>query len=161
MANRIEVEYQWEPAGELGVLGGYLQFPKVTGGPAIYSFRFASERGVNEYIGEAAALSRRFQQYARPGPSQRTNLRINPVLRLAVERRRGPVDVRIVTVATLRLGMESIAIDLNERWARIPVESRALDQSDADVRLTISEGAARNAKRPQPEHPGAVGPLKS
>jgi len=148
-APRIEVQYNWESAGRVGLVSGRLHFPQVTSGPAIYSFRFISLRRVNEYIGESASLSGRFYQYGRPGPSQRTNLRVSPILIEAVERT-GPVELRIITTAALHLGIESTGLDLNERWARILVESLALERSDAGTALNISQVASRKAPRSIP-----------
>jgi hypothetical protein len=62
----------------------------------------------------------------------------------------GPVELRIITTAALHLGIESTALDLNERWARILVESLALERSDADIALNISEVASRKASRSNP-----------
>ena len=82
----LRVRYVWRTLGKLGILGGRLTFPEIGHVPGIYSLRFDGPRGRTEYIGEAADLSRRWYSYSRPGPTQRTNLRLNPLLLEAVIR---------------------------------------------------------------------------
>ena len=131
----MDVRYEWRTLGKLSVRDGRLTFPEVGRVPGVYSFRFSSSRGIAEYIGEAADLSRRWYSYARPGPTQRTNLRLSPVLLEAVSARE--VEVRVATNAILVLGNESTDLDLNQRWARIMIEAHALERSDAVVRLNL------------------------
>jgi len=131
----LDVRYEWRTLGTLGVRDGRLTFPEVGYIPGVYSFRFSGPRGLTEYIGEAADLARRWYSYARPGPTQRTNLRLNPVLLEAVSA--GEVEVRLAANAILVLGNESTGLDLNQRWARIMIEAHALERSDAVVRLNL------------------------
>jgi len=131
----LDVRYEWRTLGKLGVRDGRLTFPEVGQMPGIYSLRFRGARGPTEYIGEAADLARRWYSYARPGPTQRTNLRLNPVLLEAVHA--GEVDVSVATKAILVLGSERTDLDLNQRWARIMIEAHALERSDAVVRLNL------------------------
>jgi hypothetical protein len=74
----LDVRYEWRTLGKLSVLDGRLTFPEVGHIPGVYSFTFSGSRGLAEYIGEAADLARRWYSYARPGPTQRTNLRLSP-----------------------------------------------------------------------------------
>ncbi len=131
----LDVRYEWRTLGKLGVRDGRLTFPEAGHIPGVYSFRFIGSRGLTEYIGEAADLARRWYSYASPGPTQRTNLRLNPVLLEAVSARE--VEVRVATSAILVLGNESADLDLNHRWARIMIEAHALELSDAVVRLNL------------------------
>jgi len=131
----LNVRYELRALGKVGVRDGRLTFPEVGHMPCVYSLRFSGSEGLTEYIGEAADLARRWYSYARPGPTQRTNLRLNPVLLEAVHA--GEVEVRVATKATLVLGSESTDLDLNQRWARIMIEAHALERSDAVVRLNL------------------------
>jgi hypothetical protein len=112
----LDVRYEWRTLGKLSVRDGRLTFPEVGHVPGVYSFRFSGSRGFAEYIGEAADLSRRWYSYARPGPTQRTNLRLSPVLLEAVSA--CEVEVRVAANAILVLGNESTDLDLNGqmRW---------------------------------------------
>src|SRR5688500_2444319 len=52
------------------------------GGPAVYRWVVTSPEGdvLRMYVGEAANLAKRIYSYLRPGPTQQTNRRMNPLL---------------------------------------------------------------------------------
>lgn len=83
---RGEVVLIWRPLGRI-VLGDddRLSFPAVPSQPGVYRFRIHGKSGERRYVGEAADLQRRFRNYRNPGKTQQTSLRINGVLKEALE----------------------------------------------------------------------------
>jgi hypothetical protein len=82
MAESVTVRWGWQRVGELALAEGKLRFPQVPNCAGVYRFRLTSAAGAltGVYVGEGDPLPRRFQHYRTPGPSQQTNLRLNPIL---------------------------------------------------------------------------------
>ena len=75
---RIFVEFEWRFLGRLKQdEDGRLLFPGAPRQPGLYRFRLLGSNEIRHYIGETDDLRRRFQHYRTPGPSQKTNIRIN------------------------------------------------------------------------------------
>lgn len=70
---RVSVIFSWSSLGPVGLDSGRLAFPRAPERPGIYRL----DLGDRVYIGETDRLRRRFQHYRTPGPSQRTNVRLN------------------------------------------------------------------------------------
>lgn len=74
---RTEVEIEWANAGPVTVEDAQLLIPKLSSDPGVYQWVFRQDGRERRYVGEASNMYRRFRQYARPGPTQTTNLRMN------------------------------------------------------------------------------------
>lgn len=75
---RVAVEFHWRPLGRLKQdENGRLLFPSAPRQPGLYRFRLLGSDDIHHYIGETDELRRRFQHYRTPGPSQKTNIRMN------------------------------------------------------------------------------------
>ena len=96
----ITVTWSWQLVGRVALVDGKLAFPPVPGATGVYRFTFfeASGEKAAVYVGEAAPLSRRFQLYRTPGPSQQTNVRMNPFM-VGTLASGGQIRVEIVTQA--------------------------------------------------------------
>ncbi len=78
----VSVEFQWQPLGRLEQdENGRLLFPVAPRQPGLYRFRLLGNGDIRHYIGETDELRRRFQHYRTPGPSQKTNIRMNEEFR--------------------------------------------------------------------------------
>lgn len=64
---------------------GGLSFPKATKAPAIYRFQLRLPDTQAQYIGETENLARRLAHYRKPGPSEKTNLRLNARFKAELE----------------------------------------------------------------------------
>jgi hypothetical protein len=60
---------------------GKLVFPSLQEEPGIYRFQFARGGATHAYVGETDRLRRRLHHYRNPGPTQRTNICINALLK--------------------------------------------------------------------------------
>ena len=75
----------WVPIGRVMLSNDRLQFPHAERTSAVYRFRVRSSSGSEAvYFGETDDLERRFTHYRNPGPSQRTNIRLNNLFREAL-----------------------------------------------------------------------------
>lgn len=116
----VAVEFSWRYRGEVRS-DGRLRFPDVPNAPGIYRFDF----GQRVYLGETDRLRRRFQHYRTPGPTQRTNQRLNALM---VQLLAGDhaIEVSTATEATIEIDGQHGPLDLGSRPARILVENAAL-----------------------------------
>lgn len=74
------LHFAWKPLGQITFKSSRLRFPNAPIGPGLYRFRFEGAENARVYIGESKNVSRRFGNYARPGPSQVTNIRLNAAM---------------------------------------------------------------------------------
>jgi hypothetical protein len=82
----LSVGMTWRALGSLMLDdSGKLVFPQVPDIAGLYRFRLLGAGQIRHYIGETVRLRRRFSHYAKPGPSQATNIRINALLREHLE----------------------------------------------------------------------------
>ena len=81
-AMSTSVEFQWQHAGAVRLLGGRLVFPsEISALPGLYRFRIRNKAGAeSRYVGETDNLSRRMGNYRNPGPTQATNIRMAEIL---------------------------------------------------------------------------------
>jgi len=131
--NELTLRYHWLELGSLTLdASSRLKFPRVSFDPGLYRFRVMKDGGHSVYIGETDNLSRRFQNYRTPGPSQATNLRLNKVFVEALQAGNQIfVDV-IVNSAWLRSGDAEEHADLSLKSHRRLFEHAAIAQSQAE-----------------------------
>lgn len=113
---------------------GRLVFPEVGRTPGLYQITIAMNGAREVYIGEAADIRRRFQNYRTPGPTQQTSQRINALLRQMLA---DGADVTISTAvtATMDWGDGPEQADLTSKVARCLFENAAIS---AASRSTVS-----------------------
>lgn len=123
---KFGIDFDWRSAGQVVLDGaGRIVFPALPPDPGVYQFDLRSGPASVLYIGESDDLKRRAQTYRTPGPSQRTNLRINA--RLAEHLRGGGiVELAITTTARFEIAGEWDDLDLSWKSARLLVENSAL-----------------------------------
>jgi len=108
---------------------GRLVFPAPTHAPGLYRFRLIGP-AASVYVGETDDLHRRFAHYRSPGPSQRTNVRMNEHMRTHLQSGR-PVSVETCTETWVEVGSEREALDLSRGSHRVLAEEEALGQARA------------------------------
>jgi len=119
----------WREVGEVRLgPSSKLLMPDPGHGPGIYRFRLTRGDSPSVYIGESEDMGRRFGQYRKPEPSQRTNIRMNERMR-AVIAAGGIVEVAVVTEAVLRVAECHELLDLERRTGRRLVEEQLLDEA--------------------------------
>lgn len=131
---RLTVEFEWQRIGRVGMdSAGSMVFPVLSREPGLYRFWIessGSRPGV--YIGEASDLRRRMQHYRTPGPSQVTNIRVNELLKTAIQ------DGSVVTLSTITKvtvaldGEEPRDLSLGRRNARLISEQAAIAAAAAE-----------------------------
>jgi hypothetical protein len=116
----------WLHAGAV-VLGedGRLLFPEVGRTPGLYQITITMNGAREVYIGEAADIRRRFQNYRTPGPTQQTSQRINALLRKMLA---DGADVTISTAITASIdwGDGAEQADLTSKVTRCLIENAAI-----------------------------------
>lgn len=121
----VGVEFLWTPQGEITVEAGKLRFPDVADRPGVYRFALRAPEASTTYIGEADRLRRRFLHYRNPGPTQRTNQRLNEAM-TALLQAGGAVTLSTVTEATIEIDGQRLHADLSRKSCRLLVENAAL-----------------------------------
>ncbi len=124
--SRVEVHLAWQRVGAvaLGDAGG-LRFPKVQPRPAVYRLTLYDGEKIDQiYVGESNNLSRRLRNYARPGPTQATSLRINALLTGHLQHGDAALDV----AGALRFTVEGrdVSVALSRKADRVLIEHAAL-----------------------------------
>ena len=134
---RVSVEFQWQPLGRLEQdENGRLLFPAAPRQPGLYRFRLLGNGDIRHYIGETDELRRRFQHYRTPGPSQKTNIRMNEEFRQhfaacgTIEVDIAPNGVSVSSAGT------PLRVDLADKAMRRLLEHAALvSEAGAGVKL--------------------------
>lgn len=121
MKTKLAVEFEWKLVGSVHVAASRLVFPPVSEQPGAYRFRLPDR----VYVGETDRLTRRFQHYRTPGPTQTTNLRLNALLQHLLASG-AQVGVDVVTTAFVEHDGERTELDLSHKPARLLVENTAL-----------------------------------
>lgn len=126
----LRIVFQWHEVGDVVIDDqGKLAFPMLARRPGIYRIVITEFDGpARLYIGEADNLQRRFAHYRSPGPSQRTNQRINALL-VGVLEAGGTVTISTATEARLATDDNEDALDLAGKPSRLLVENAALVQA--------------------------------
>lgn len=126
----VQVHLQWRTAGEVTLDSqGKPAFGQLEAVPGLYRMDFvdaSAEVRPRVYIGESDNLRRRLStNYRNPGPSQRTSLRINRLLRDHLGRG-GAVKLRLATEVDAEIDGAVALLDLKTKAARLLAENAAL-----------------------------------
>jgi hypothetical protein len=122
---KVSVSFDWRPLGEVRLKGNALVFPQLTDGPGVYRFRFSGQGTDGSYVGEASQLRRRAYHYARPGPSQATNIRMNAEMREHLVAG-GRIEMSVITEAQIEIEGRTAGLNLAEASSRRLVENAVL-----------------------------------
>lgn len=124
---RVSVEMKWRYLGALMLdANGNVVFPSAPTVPGLYRFRLMDNHNAQHYIGETAGLRRRFQHYRTPGPSQKTNIRVNVLFKEYLGSG-GCVEVDIIVDGVkLLVRGTMIDADLHNKALRRLLENAAL-----------------------------------
>jgi predicted GIY-YIG superfamily endonuclease len=132
----VTVRFEWKVIGYIRLgEGDRLVFPKASSRAGLYRFEIERAQGRAAYIGETDQLDRRFQHYRTPGPSQRTNLRLNALM-LEALKAGDAISVAIMTEGAV------ITLDGRER------EAHLLEKSERVLLEQAAIYAARDAAIP-------------
>lgn len=133
MECRIVME--WQPLGTVTQdQQGRLLFPKAQSIPAIYRLRIRYVQSEAGYIGETDNLSRRFGNYRNPGSTQQTSLRINAVLKQALDKGAEIAVSAVTTQAWIDRGNGLEAVSFTSKAMRCLFENAAiLDNGGTDI----------------------------
>lgn len=127
MPIQMAVKFEWSALGRVGLdRQGKLAFPRAPSQPGLYRFELDGANGKQQYIGETDTLDRRFQLYRTPGPSQRTNIRLNTLMRELIGNS-GTVSVSIAFEgAEITIGGLTKTPRLQRKCDRVLVEHAAI-----------------------------------
>jgi hypothetical protein len=137
----VRVVFQWSSAGMVELdAGGKPVFGPLEDKPGLYRLTLtggAAGARPQVYIGETDNLRRRLSNnYRSPGPSQRTSLRVNALLRSHIAAG-GEVDLAVATVAVVHMRGDEQVLDLRRKAGRLLAENAALVlaqvTADADI----------------------------
>jgi len=125
--SNVATKLEWRSIGDVTLdSSGKVSFPKTPCLPGLYRFEFESPHMCAVYIGQTDQLVRRMQHYRTPGPSQRTNLRLNSVMRDVLSGG-GRVSLAVITdQAHIDLNGDQRAADLSCKSERVFMEHAAL-----------------------------------
>ena len=99
--------------------------------PALYRFDFEESPGTSAYIGETDNLYRRLQHYRNPGPSQRTNQRLNGEMLKAISGGKRVFLSTISESAGISLNGDVRIVDLSLKHERVLLEHAAICEAYA------------------------------
>ena len=104
---------------------GEIVFPLTPSEPAIY--RFVIKRPEeSRYIGESVNLARRLRHYRKPAATQETNLRLNALLKAAIEARAEVTMSAVLGGAWIEVGGERQEANLKSKVIRCLLENAAI-----------------------------------
>lgn len=122
---RVDIAWNGPQRVILGISDAVL-IPRARPLPGVYRFRLTERSGTTwVYFGETVNLARRMTQYAKPGPTQRTNQRMNARFR-GVLAERGTIDVSIADTIIIQIDGEDVVTDLTHQWDRRLAENAAI-----------------------------------
>jgi hypothetical protein len=126
MTPHLAIDFEWRPTGPLTVEAGRLRFPSVEDVAGIYRFDLLkSGQQPTTYVGETDRFRRRFQHYRTPGPTQRTNIRLNKLM-LDLIGAGGTASVSTCSAAVVESEHGPQQLDLRQKECRILLEHAAL-----------------------------------
>lgn len=97
----LSLEVDWDDAGPIKLNRGRITLPTVPAEPGLFRLNLLASVGSPvHFIGESADLARRIQQLSRPGVRQKTNQRVNEVMK-SVLRKAGSIDLSVSVVCRL------------------------------------------------------------
>jgi hypothetical protein len=131
-AMRIDLG-EWQTVGSVKLdREGRLAMPPPPHDGGLYRFRLQGRGAPSIYVGETDDLVRRFGQYRNPGPTQRTNTRMNNRMREHLGAG-GTVLAECCTEAWIHVGAEQEGLDLSRKSHRMLAEETALAQVGASA----------------------------
>lgn len=127
MSIEIIIKFEWKALGRVGLdPQSKLTFPRAPSRPGLYRFEFDGAKGRQEYIRETDMLNRRFQHYRTPGPSQSTNIRLNALMRGAINSD-GMIGVSVmIDDAVLTMDGRTKPSDMQIKSDRVLLEHAAI-----------------------------------
>jgi hypothetical protein len=126
----------WQLLGTASVdAEGKLVLPAPPRCPGLYRLRLLGS-APSVYIGETDDLVRRFSQYRNPGPSQRTNIRMNGRMTSHLAGGAG-VSVEVCTDAFAAIGSLHEPLDLTRKSHRMLPEEEALAETRSGAMGTV------------------------
>jgi hypothetical protein len=141
---------EWQTVGSVKLdREGRLAMPPPPHDGGLYRFRLQGRGAPSIYVGETDELVRRFGQYRNPGPTQRTNIRMNSRMRehLAAG---GTVLAECCTEAWIHVGAEKEELDLSRKSHRMLAEETALAEAGTSAVDQIENiGGPRSEATPQ------------
>lgn len=145
MAVEMTILFEWNELGRVALDSqGKLVFPRVPTRPGLYRFEFGEAKGRREYIGETDTLDRRFQHYRTPGPSQRTNIRLNALMDEALSSH-GTVGVSVILDgATIMMGRQKKPAGMQSKSNRVLLEHAAI-YAAREAGISILDGSEASA----------------
>lgn len=141
---RILVRWNWEPVGPIQIAedAQTLRWPTMPSGSGAYRITLHLAGRTRTYVGETDGYKRRFHHYARPGPTQTTNIRMNArlVTLLAIHGGTAHIDVAISDQLEID-GAAVNAASLPEVFVRRLIENAALcDVAGGDGEIVNGRG---------------------
>ncbi len=136
----LTITLEWTSLGELGLdEREKLVFPAAAHLPGLYRFELKGFGRSEVYIGETDQLDRRFQHYRTPGLTQRTNIRLNALMRQNLKEG-GTVSINTITGgADLLVKGNWRPADLRQKSERVLLEHAALYEAhSSDVGILNS-----------------------
>ncbi len=108
----------WRTVGRAVIdAGERLLLPDVPAAPGLYRFHLRHGGAERRYVGESTNLKQRFGFYRNPGKSQQTNIRINNLLRTALNDG-GEVSVDLATRLVFEREDAAVPLDLADKIVR-------------------------------------------
>jgi hypothetical protein len=121
------VRLSWQALGPITLELGKLQLPRPPASPGLYRFDLPAAEGMpSAYIGQTDGLPRRFNHYRNPGPSQRTNIRINAWLMEVLRQGGGQVQVSVAVEGELAVAGHTAPLDFTNKAHRLIAEGAAV-----------------------------------
>ncbi len=141
MEHEVAVRFGWVRVGPIVGTGTGLAWPAMPAGAGVYRFTLRLGERVRLYVGETDDFRRRFSQYANPGPTQSTNLKMKARLLELLNEKGGQAHIEVAADVTLFLnGLALNPIDLPDVFVRRLLENAAL------VQVAAAKGEIINGK---------------
>lgn len=117
---------QWDDCGNvfLGEKDDLLHFPKLYPLPVVYLFRLDDGEKTEVYIGETENMKRRVAHYRNPGPSQKTNIYLNKIMKKYLQSG-GRITIHLMTFIKVEIDGKIIG-GLDDKFVRRLLENAAI-----------------------------------
>ncbi len=138
-AMQLRLELNWHRLGSLALdTRDMIVFPRTPVRPAVYRYRISSKDERSSYFGETDEISRRFQHYRTPGPTQRTNQWLNGHMKDCL-RHGGCVDIDVLRDGNLFYGDRCCEADLSCKFTRRLLENAAITLEKRSGRTVLNK----------------------
>lgn len=124
----IQVSYGWTAVGDIHAGDGRsLRWPVMPSGSGVYRFMLRMGDRTRYYVGETDNYRRRFGHYAKPGPTQTTNIRMNDRLVTLLHDHRGVATLEVAVNVEITCAGELVQLSKDHAvFVRRLVENAAL-----------------------------------